>query len=625
MLKHVLRNSLISTVTVLGVNIGFLICGLVIIENVFALPGLGSLLVLGRQPRLPGDPGADPALRRRSSSRSTCSTDLVLRRARPAGAAVSAQARRPDRATRGRSPRALPRGCASAPPRSGAGRRLTLWLGLGDRRRDRLRLLRGAAARLREPQRAEPGRHRSSPPRWSTRSGPTRSAATSSPASSTAAGSTSTFALRDDDRPVRPRRCWSAPRRLPRRLARRRRHAHRRHRRRLPVHGPRSSPSSRSPGPGLTGVYIGVFAVGWALYARLTRGEMLVEREQRVHPRRARRSATRRRRILFRHALPNLLRPSLVFSMADIVLNILLLAGLSYLGLGVQPPTPEWGAMVAEGQDVLLTAWWISTLPGLVIVLVGVGFSLIGDGIADRLGSDFNLDRGRIERVPATDAAAGDGELLEVRDLTIGFPTGDGPLLAADRVDFTVAAGRDARAGRRVGLRQERHAARRCSGSCRYPGEVLGGEIGSQGEDLRGAREPSCGGVRGTRDRDDLPGPDRLPQPGLHDRRPDRRDAAASAPGSAAARRGRARSSCSTASASRAASGASRLSARAQRRHAAAGDDRDRDRRPTRSCCSPTSRRPRSTSPSRTRSWRCCWSSSARPGWRSCSSPTTSA
>ena len=137
-------------------------------------------------------------------------------------------------------------------------------------------------------------------------------------------------------------------------------------------------------GPGLTGAYIGVFAVGWALYARLTRGEMLVERE-REYILAAKTLGYSTPRIVFRHALPNVLRASIVFSMADIVLNILLLSSLSYLGLGATPPSPEWGALVAEGQDVLLTAWWVATLPGLVIVLVGVGFSLIGDGIADRL------------------------------------------------------------------------------------------------------------------------------------------------------------------------------------------------------------------------------------------------
>ena len=96
---------------------------------------------------------------------------------------------------------------------------------------------------------------------------------------------------------------------------------------------------------------------------------------------------------MFKHVLPNVIRPNLVFSTLDIVLNILVLASLSFLGLGVQPPAAEWGLMVSEGQTFLLTAWWISTLPGLVIVLAGVGFSLVGDGLADRLG------RGRRGRV----------------------------------------------------------------------------------------------------------------------------------------------------------------------------------------------------------------------------------
>jgi peptide/nickel transport system permease protein len=137
-------------------------------------------------------------------------------------------------------------------------------------------------------------------------------------------------------------------------------------------------------GPGLAGAYIGVIAVSWALYARLTRGEMLAIR-RREFILNAETLGYGTPRIIFVHALPNLLRSNLVFSMSDIVLNILTLAALSYLGLGVAPPTPEWGEMIAQGQKNLLNAWWISTLPGLVIVLAGVGFSLIGDGLADRL------------------------------------------------------------------------------------------------------------------------------------------------------------------------------------------------------------------------------------------------
>jgi peptide/nickel transport system permease protein len=80
-----------------------------------------------------------------------------------------------------------------------------------------------------------------------------------------------------------------------------------------------------------------------------------------------------------------LIRPNLVFAPSNILGNILTLAALSYLGIGAQPPTPEWGAIIAGGQTYLLSAWWISTLPGLFVVIVGIGFSLTGEGLAERL------------------------------------------------------------------------------------------------------------------------------------------------------------------------------------------------------------------------------------------------
>jgi peptide/nickel transport system permease protein len=138
-------------------------------------------------------------------------------------------------------------------------------------------------------------------------------------------------------------------------------------------------------GPGLRGAIIGILVGGWAMYARLARGEMLVLREQQFILA-ARALGYSHTRIVVKHALPNLLRSSIVFSAADIVINLLLLAGLSFLGLGVQPPTAELGAIVASGQSYLLSAWWIATLPGLVLVVIGVAVSMVGDAIGDRWG-----------------------------------------------------------------------------------------------------------------------------------------------------------------------------------------------------------------------------------------------
>jgi peptide/nickel transport system permease protein len=144
-------------------------------------------------------------------------------------------------------------------------------------------------------------------------------------------------------------------------------------------------------GVGLFGIYVGLIVFSWASFARVTRAEMLSTRE-RQYIAAAKTMGIPTRRILRVHALPNVIRPSLVVAMATLVWNILTLAALSYLGLGVQPPTPEWGSIVASGQSIMLSAWWVATLPGLVIVLVGMGFSLIGDGIGDRYGgSDFRL------------------------------------------------------------------------------------------------------------------------------------------------------------------------------------------------------------------------------------------
>jgi peptide/nickel transport system permease protein len=135
-------------------------------------------------------------------------------------------------------------------------------------------------------------------------------------------------------------------------------------------------------GPGVKGVLIGVPIVAWALYARLARSEMLVLREQPFMLATTALGYSRRRTIL-RHALPNLMRSSLIYSTLDMVVNLLLLASLAYLGLGAQPPNAELGSIIADGQGVLLSAWWVTTLPGVVVVLFGVGAGLLGDGLSD--------------------------------------------------------------------------------------------------------------------------------------------------------------------------------------------------------------------------------------------------
>jgi peptide/nickel transport system permease protein len=86
-------------------------------------------------------------------------------------------------------------------------------------------------------------------------------------------------------------------------------------------------------------------------------------------------------RIILLHVLPNAISPAIVFAMADVVLTILAITSLSFLGLGVQPPKPEWGIMIADGRNFIFNAWWISTIPGLAIVYAGIAFSLLGDGL----------------------------------------------------------------------------------------------------------------------------------------------------------------------------------------------------------------------------------------------------
>ncbi len=137
-------------------------------------------------------------------------------------------------------------------------------------------------------------------------------------------------------------------------------------------------------GPGIRNVYIAIGLVGWVAYARLIRSQILLLRSAEfVEASRA--LGASGSRIIIRHLIPNVISSAIIFSMSDMILNIVLVSSLSFLGLGVQPPIPEWGSMISDGRQFMLDAWGLATYPGLCIVICGIAFSLLGDGLADVL------------------------------------------------------------------------------------------------------------------------------------------------------------------------------------------------------------------------------------------------
>jgi peptide/nickel transport system permease protein len=137
-------------------------------------------------------------------------------------------------------------------------------------------------------------------------------------------------------------------------------------------------------GTGTTGIYIAFAVVDWVVYARAVRSTTLVVRES-DYVAAAKVGGLPDWRILSRHVLPNTVTQAVVYLTTDVVLVIVAVVTLGYLGLGVQPPTPDWGVMISDGQEFLTTAWYLATLPGLAVVLTGLALSLLGDGLADVL------------------------------------------------------------------------------------------------------------------------------------------------------------------------------------------------------------------------------------------------
>jgi peptide/nickel transport system permease protein len=134
----------------------------------------------------------------------------------------------------------------------------------------------------------------------------------------------------------------------------------------------------------VTALVLMIGATGWFATSRLVRGEVLRLREE-SYVRAAEALGARRRRIIFRHLLPNALGPLLVASTLAVGDVILLEAGLSFLGLGIQPPTPSWGGMILDSKEVLVSAPWTGIFPGLAILITVLSVNLFGDALRDAL------------------------------------------------------------------------------------------------------------------------------------------------------------------------------------------------------------------------------------------------
>ncbi|RQG95788.1 nickel transporter permease [Natrarchaeobius chitinivorans] len=140
-------------------------------------------------------------------------------------------------------------------------------------------------------------------------------------------------------------------------------------------------------GPSLRNVLLALAVVGWGSYARVVRSSVLSVREEPFVDA-AKLAGISRVRLVWTHFVPNVAGPVVVLATLDLGGVVLAAAGLSFLGLGAQPPTPEWGAMVADGADYLRSAPWLVNVPGIAIAALVVGFNLLGDGLRDALDTD---------------------------------------------------------------------------------------------------------------------------------------------------------------------------------------------------------------------------------------------
>jgi ABC-type dipeptide/oligopeptide/nickel transport system permease subunit len=137
-------------------------------------------------------------------------------------------------------------------------------------------------------------------------------------------------------------------------------------------------------GPGLPATILAIGLINWAGFARIVRGEVIALR-RREYIEAARTVGVQDGRMLVRHIFPNVLAPVLVMASYYVALAIIVEAGLSFIGLGAQPPLPSLGVMIADGRNFLLLDHWVSTIPGIAIITIVMGLNLLGDGLRDAL------------------------------------------------------------------------------------------------------------------------------------------------------------------------------------------------------------------------------------------------
>jgi peptide/nickel transport system permease protein len=140
-------------------------------------------------------------------------------------------------------------------------------------------------------------------------------------------------------------------------------------------------------GAGERSIYLAIAAIAWVAYAKIVRGEVLVAKQS-DYVTAARLGGLSHTAVIRGHILRNVLGQAVVYAMSDIVMDILAIVTLGYIGLGIAPPTPDWGSMIADGQEFLTTHWQLSTIPGIMVVITGIGLSLLGDGLNDLMAPE---------------------------------------------------------------------------------------------------------------------------------------------------------------------------------------------------------------------------------------------